>query len=168
MILQFFEIILALSLFFMIVPYKRRNFWNWMLLLSIISSIIFFFYGLSLESKLFYDFKWISYPKIRADFILGGSQQIISMIGYLLPILFWVLWLNVNSTEDGKLITGIIFVLQLVALIILFSAQNFVQLMLGSSCVSILGFCLVSDSEAKKRFVFYSYIAEINQHLQKT
>ena len=161
MLLEFFEIILALSLFFMAVPYKRRNFWNWLLLLSIAGSIIFFFYGFSLDNNQLYNFRWISYPKIRADFTLGGSQQIICMISYLLPILFWVLWLNTNWMEDGKLITGIIFALQLLALIILFSAQNFIQLMLGSSCVSILGFCLIGDSEVKKRFVFYSYIAEI-------
>ena len=164
MILQFLSAILVLSIIFKLVPYRRRNFWNWLLLLSVFALIVYVFPDISVLKNQVSGFKWMAYPSLYTDFILGGSEHIISAIICLLPILLVILYLNAMPiySDEHPLSAGCIVLYQFCALVILISAQNFIQLMVGAGCISILGFYLISDSDVKKHYIFYSYIAEMS------
>lgn len=65
------------------------------------------------------------------------------------------------SLEAHKLrLNGLIF-LNLAGLILLICSQNFIQLLVGACVIDVLGFYLINDMTAKKKYIFYNMIADL-------
>ncbi|MBE6452855.1 MAG: hypothetical protein E7012_05145 [Alphaproteobacteria bacterium] len=163
MVLQFFLSLLTVAGIFMVVPYKRRIVWLWLLFTITVCLSVWYLYDMANVARQIIEYKWISYPHLRADFIIGGDSPILSSIFNMIPILFLFLWMNLTFfPKDTSLSASNITLLLLATFIYTLSSQDNIQLMVGSCCFSILGFYLINDSNLKKHFILYSYTAEIS------
>ena len=162
MVLQLFWGILIAVAAFLIVNRKRRRLWP-VLMLGILAGMgILFFEHYRLLSDKAISYQWLSYQELQAKFIITSNILLSSSLKVLLPLLAAMLYLNIiDKREDYPLNTGNIMLLCLASFILMSSSQDFIQLMVGSCCFSILGFCLINENTAKNKFIFYSFVAEM-------
>lgn len=162
MISQLFLGIIAIVFLFMLVSRKRRKIWPLLSLAGVAALSFLFFSQTSLLPDLPLSYQWLAYKSFKARFIIASTPQLADDLRFLLPLLLGLLYLNlVYHREEHPLTAGNIMLLLLAAFIFMSSAQDFMQLMAGSCCFSILGFYLINDIEAKNKFIFYNFTAEM-------
>ena len=162
MILQLFLGILIAVAAFLLVNRKRRRIWPLLMLGILVFLGIFFFEHYRLLSDKSMTYQWLSYQELQAKFIITSDILLGKSLSILLPLTLVMLYLNlIDKREEYQLNTGNIMLLCLASFIMLFSSQDFIQLMAGSCCFSILGFYLINENSAKNKFIFYNFVAEM-------
>ncbi len=162
MVLQLFLGILAVVAAFLAVSRKRRRLWPLLMLGLLILLGVLFFEHFRLLSDRTIAYHWLAYKGLDAQFIITSSVPLTAALHMLLPMSGALLYLNiVNRREEYPLTAGNIMLLSLAAFIFMISSRDFMQLMAGSCCFSILGFYLINDTAAKNRFIFYNFTAEM-------
>ena len=63
--------------------------------------------------------------------------------------------------EDYSLFINNLILLNFASLIFLLASQDFIQLLIGCSCFSIIGFYMINQADVKIKFIFYNFFAEI-------
>ena len=162
MVLQLFLGILIIVGAFLLVNRKRRRIWP-LLMLGILAFLgILFFEHYDLISDKSMTYQWLSYQELQAKFIITSDILLGKSLSILLPLTLIMLYLNlIDKREEYQLNTGNIMLLCLASFIMLFSSQDFIQLMVGSCSFSILGFYLINENSAKNKFIFYNFLAEM-------
>ena len=162
MVLQLFLGILIAVGAFLIVNRKRRRFWPMLMLGILIFLGILFFEHYRIFPNKTLAYQWLSYQDLQAKFIIASDILLGNSLRILLPLMVATLYLNlIDKREEYSLHTGNIMLLCLSSFILMFSSQDFIQLLAGSCCFSILGFYLINDNTAKNKFIFYSFMAEM-------
>ena len=163
MVLQLFlGILIAAMVFLLVNRNKRRRLWPILMLgLLVVLSVLFFEHYRLLSDKTM-AYQWLSYEELQARFIITSDVLLGKALQILLPLTMAMLYLNlISKREEYPLNAGNIMLLCLAAFILMFSSQDFIQLMAGSCCFSILGFYLINENTAKNKFIFYNFIAEM-------
>lgn len=162
MVLQLFWGILFIGALFLGVSRKRRRIWS-LLMLGLFGVLAVLFWAqIPLPVDFPQSYRWLSYKGFSASFVIGSSPILLNNLNFLLPVWLASLYLNlVYSKEEHPLTAGNISMLMLAAFIFMASSQDFMQLMAGSCCFSILGFYLINDNEARNKFIFYNFTAEM-------
>ena len=162
MVLQLFLGILAVVAFFLLVSRKRRRIWPLLMLSLLVVLGVLFFEHLRVVSGRTIAYQWLAYDGVDAQFIITSGSALNSALRLLLPLLAAFLWLNIVSRrEDSPLAAGNIMLLSLASFIFMISSRDFMQLMAGSCCFSILGFYLINNTAVKNKFIFYNFAAEM-------
>ncbi len=162
MVLQLFLGILIAVAVFLSVNRKRRKIWP-LLMLGILVFLEFVFIE---HYRLFSDrsvaYQWLSYQELQAKFIITSNILLGQSLSILLPLTIVMHYLNlIDKREEYPLNVGNIMLLCLASFILMLSSQDFIQLMVGSCCFSILGFYLINEATAKNKFIFYNFVAEM-------
>ncbi len=162
MVLQLFWGILLIGALFLCVSRKRRRIWP-LLMLGLFGALAFLFWAqIPLLADFPQTYRWLSYKGFSASFIIAPSPILLQSLNFLLPVWLALLYLNlVYAKEEHPLTAGNISMLMLAAFMLMISAQDFMQLMAGSCCFSILCFYLINDNEARNKFIFYNFTAEM-------
>ena len=163
MVLQLFWGILFIGALFLGVSRKRRRIWS-LLMLGLFGVLAVLFWAqIPLPVDFPQSYRWLSYKGFSASFVIGSSPILLNNLNFLLPVWLASLYLNlVYSKEEHPLTAGNISMLMLAAFIFMASSQDFMQLMAGSCCFSILGFYLINDNEARNKTFIIQIIPYIN------
>lgn len=162
MISQLFLGIMAIVFLSMLVSRKRRRIWPLLLLVGTTALSCLFYNRINLLPDALLSYQWQAYTSLKAKFVIVATPQLIRNLQFLLPMLLGLLYLNlVYPREEHPLTAGNIMLLLLAAFVFMYSSQDFMQLMSGSCCFSILSFYLINDIEAKNKFIFYNFTAEM-------
>lgn len=163
MILQLFLGLVSIALlFFLIGQEKRRRIWSVLLFGAVLALLYAFFEKINAIGISNVMYSWIPHHTLQANlsFVTAGkASACVSMMSLCLAAM---IYLNiVYRREEYSLYINNFILLNFAALIILLASQDFIQLMIGSCCFSIIGFYLINDVEAKTRFIFYNFLAEL-------
>lgn len=162
MTLQLFVGLLALVTIFLPITRRQKRFWPLLLLLG----VSFLTYALADNFQFikshYNSFNWLSYQNLKIKFTISSSSQLLHCLYYLLAMLIPFLLLNIlNKQDNTPLNSGKLMILYIVSFILMFSATNYIQLMVGSCCFSIFGFYMINDNTIKSKFLFFNFAAEI-------
>ena len=163
MILQLFLSLVVMALFaFIVAPGQGRRAWS--AIMFVICAVLMYHLWSAFQqhdtSQFVYP--WIPYPALQANFNLSANLKLEQMLLPLLGTALLLIYLNcIYKPEEHKLRLNGLVLLSGAAVIVLASSRDFIQLMSGSCCFTILGFYLIDNIEAKKKFIFYNFIAEM-------
>ena len=162
MTLQLFVGLLALTAIFLPITRRQKRFWPTLLLLGVS------FFALALADDFqfiksnYNSFNWLSYQNLKIKFAISSSTQLLHCLYYLLAMLIPLLFLNIlNKQDNAPLTSGKLMILYIISFILMFSANNYIQLMVGSCCFSIFSFYLINDNTVKSKFLLFNFAAEI-------
>lgn len=163
MILQLFlGLVLIALLFFIIGQEKRRRVWSVLLFGAVLGLLYAFFEQINAIgiSNVMYD--WIPHHTLHANLSFAAAGQTSACLRVMSLCLAALVYLNIiYRREEYSLYINNFILLNFAALIILLSARDLLQLMIGSCCFTIIGFYLINDVAAKTKFIFYNFLAEL-------
>lgn len=130
-----------------------------------ITSVIFFFLCRSYlfaETESF-SFEWLKYMSLKVDVDLSSN---ITNYTQILPVfllsLISMLIAVFNSEEVKKQSFCSLVALNLCAVSGAICAVNILQLLVCISLITILGYCIIDDMDARKKYAFYNLLADLS------
>ena len=161
MTLQLFVGLLAIVTIFLPITRRQKRFWPILLLLGVSFLTCAFTDNFQFIKSHYDSFDWLSYQNLKIKFTISSSSQLLRCLYYLLAMLIPFLLLNVlNKQDNAPLNAGKLMILYIVSFILMFSATNYIQLMVGSCCFSIFGFYMINNNTIKSKFLFFNFAAE--------
>lgn len=162
MILQLFLGLISIALlFFFIGQEKRRRIWSVLLFGAVLALLYAFFAQIDAIGINNMMYSWIPHHTLQANLSFVTAGQAAACVRIMSLCLAALIYLNIiYRREEFSLYVNNLILLNFAALIILLASQDFIQLMIGSCCFSIIGFYLINDVEAKTKFIFYNFLAE--------
>lgn len=163
MILQLFLGLISVALLFFFIGHeKRRRIWSILLFGAVLVLLYAFFNKFDALGISNVMYSWIPHHTLQANFSFATAVKTSAFVSVMSICLAALVYLNiVYRREEYSLYVNNLLLLNFAALIILLASQDFIQLMIGSCCFSIVGFYLINDIEAKTRFIFYNFLAEL-------
>ena len=158
----FFSLIAIALLALLVVQGRRRRIWSFLLLAA--CGFLMYELLLSFREDAFSSFvyQWGGFQNLQFSLHLSGTPEIDKILLSLLGSAVGLVYLNsVYWGENHKLTVNTAVLLNVAAFILLLCSKDFVQLMVGSSCLAILGFYLIPDMESKRKFIFYGFLSEM-------
>lgn len=134
------------------------------LLLAILSCCLFVSMLTHLQLKEFSNdiFPWIQDKNLHINVSLSSSKMTFSNILPLTLIAILTMFSNsFYNSENTKLRINSLLSLNLAAFILLICAGDFIQLIVSSSIITVLGFYIINKFEAKKKYIFYNLLADM-------
>ena len=163
MILQLFLGLVTISLlFFMVRQERRRRVWSVFLFCAVLALLYAFFEQINAIGINNVIYSWIPHQTLQANisFSAGGSMApCIRILGLCMVVLIYLNTLY--RREEYSLYINNFLLLNFAVLLILLASQDFIQLMIGSSGFLIIGFYLINNTEARTKFIFYGFLAEL-------
>lgn len=107
-------------------------------------------------------FPWIQDKNLHINVNLSSTK--VNFANMLPPMLIAILTMFSNSfynSENTKLRINSLLSLNLAAFILLICAGDFIQLIVSSSIITVLGFYIINNFEAKKKYIFYNLLADM-------
>lgn len=134
-----------------------------LLLLSLLTFVTLHLYQswqLNLHDN--FTYHWITSRYNKVDINLFSTTANYSFIFPFFIISALMILHNIfYSLEANKLCLNGLILLNLAGLILLICSQNFIQLLVGACVIDVLGFYLINDMSAKKKYIFYNMIADL-------
>ncbi len=163
MILQIFVGLLAMATISMFVTQgRRKRIWSVFLLLGLAIISYFFVINLNASSQTAFIYQWLPYNMIKADFNISASQNIQHMLKPLILMLSGLVYLTtIYKGEQHSLHFNTLLILNFIALILLLSSHDFLQLMFASCMFSIIGFYMPDVMTPKKNIFIFNFLAEM-------
>lgn len=134
-----------------------------LLLLSLLAFVTLHLYQ-SWQLNLYdsFTYHWITSRYNKVDINLFSTTTNYSFIFPFFIISGLMILHNIfYSLEAHKLRLNGLILLNLAGLILLICSQNFIQLLVGACVIDVLGFYLINDMAAKKKYIFYNMIADL-------
>ena len=162
MILQIFIGLLILSgVSLLVTQGRRKRIWSILLLCCLVTLSYFFVINLDVSNQGSFIYQWLPYNMIKADFSISDSQNIQHMLKPLILILSGLVYLNtIFKGEQHSLHFNTLLILNFMALILLLSSHDFLQLMFASCMFSIIGFYMPDQMAPKKDIFIFNFLAE--------
>ena len=163
MILQIFIGLLAMATISMFVTQgRRKRIWSVFLLFGLAVISYFFVINLNANSQTAFIYQWLPYNMIKADFNISASQNIQHMLKPLILMLSGLVYLStISKGEQHSLHFNTLLILNFVALILLLSSHDFLQLMFASCMFSVIGFYMSDLMAPKKNIFIFNFLAEM-------
>lgn len=107
-------------------------------------------------------YQWIPYEDLRANLNLSSAKMVYIFFMPILGITIFLMFINLVAVQK-KIATSlnVMWFFNLAAFIVLLCSDDFIQLMVGGSAISVIAFYQINDTEAKKKFVFYNLLADM-------
>lgn len=131
----------------------------------VVASVIFFLWNkdyLSNASEPF-AFEWLKYMSLQVDvdFSSNARNYVWILPIYLLSLIAMLIAVF-NSEETRKQRFCCLVVLNLCAVCGAICAENILQLLICSCLMTVLGFCIIDDMDARKKYAFYNLLADMS------
>lgn len=162
MVLHLFVSLTVLAALAQALKVRRVKVWELLLFLAC-AYISYQFYDLSSgKVSAAYLMEWLPYKGFKANLNLSSSPQLVQILLPLLGMMLFFLYQNLVYNKDSASQNYIAMVmLSISAFIILFNSRDFVQLLSGSCCFTLLSFYLVNQAEAREKSLYYYFFAEM-------
>ncbi len=162
MILQIFIGLLAMSgVSLLITQGRRKRIWSILLLCCLAVLSYFFVINLNVHTQESFIYQWLPYNMIKADFSISASQNIQHMLKPLILMLFGLVYLNtIFKGEQYSFHFNTLLILNFMALILLLSSYDFLQLMFASCMFSVIGFYMPDQPSPKRDIFIFNFLAE--------
>lgn len=128
-----------------------------------ITGLIFFYFfqNWQVGTTENFSYHWLRYQILHIDINLSSDAKNYAQI---FPV-FLISWITIlvavfNSDETKKMHLSGMILLNLAAFILLLCSNNLIQLLISSCMVSVIGFYIINDVEARRKYVFYNLIAD--------
>ena len=162
MILQIFIGLLAMSgVSLLVTQGRRKRIWSILLLCCLAVLSYFFVINLNVHTQESFIYQWLPYNMIKADFSISASQNIQHMLKPLILMLFGLVYLNtIFKGEQYSFHFNTLLILNFMALILLLSSYDFLQLMFASCMFSVIGFYMPDQPSPKRDIFIFNFLAE--------
>lgn len=133
-------------------------------LLFIITAILFinFYENWHLGTSSKYIYHWVQSKYLNVNFNLSSNY---SNYAYVFPFFLISLVSIINNTfynvETQRLKLNGFVIINLCCLISLACSENLVQLLASSCVIEILGFYIINDIDARKKYIYYNLLSDI-------
>lgn len=162
MIINTFLVLLLLGSFAGLFPHIRFNkaaaFVVW-----VITGLVFFYFfqNWQVGTTENFSYHWLRYQALHIDINLSSNANNYAQI---FPV-FLISWVGMlvavfNSDETKKMHLSGMILLNLAAFIFLLCSDNLIQLLISSCMVGVIGFYIINEVEARRKYVFYNLIAD--------
>lgn len=164
MILKLFSGLLLLSLLsVVIIQGQHRRVWSIILLLAGSWLMYDLFAAFSNRETSRFIYQWLSYQGLQASLNLSSFPQMEKLLLPFMGTSLFLIYMNsIYRPETHRLGINSVILLNLAAFILLASASDFIQLLVGSCFFTVLGYYLVTDMKAKTLFIFYNFLADMS------
>ncbi len=163
MIIKLFIFLLALS-FLALAFAPKRGLRLWSSLFALAAVILAVWVAGNQTSGIFasYVHPWLSYGKLKISFNLTADSLGLKTLSAVLALAALLIYYNTIAAVDNfrPRLNGILL-LSVAGFMLLFSAHDFVQLMIGSCLYTVLGFYLLDVVAGKRKYLFYNFIGEM-------
>lgn len=163
MVLQLFIgliVIAAASL--LVTQGRRRRIWSVLILAGLCVVSYLFLDSLSQSPDSSFIYQWLPYESLKADFNISSSGRMQRMILPLVCLLAGLIYLNTLSVaEQHSLHFNTLMLLNFVALILLASSHDFLQLMFAGGMFSVISFYMPDLILPKKKIFIFNFLAEM-------
>ena len=130
-----------------------------------LTGVIFFFLSKNYlaGAKDVFSFDWLQYMSLQVDIDLSSNAKndaqilpvfLLSLIAMLVAVC--------NAEENRKQRFCCLLALNLCAVSGAVCAVNLMQLLVCSSLMTVLGFCIIDDMDARKKYAFYNLLADLS------
>ncbi len=121
----------------------------------------YFFQNWQVGTNTGFSYHWLRYQALHVDINLSSNSQNYAQI---FPV-FLVSWIAMliavfNPDETKKVHLSGMFLLNLAAFILLLCSDNLIQLLISSCMVGVVGYYIINEVEARRKYVFYNLIAD--------
>lgn len=162
MIINTFIVLLLLGGFSGLFPYIRFNkaasFVVW-----VITGFVFFYFFQNWQVGTVekFTFHWLKYQALHIDINLSSDANNYAQI-FPVFLISWIAMLIAvfNSDETKKMHLSGMILLNLAAFILLLCSDNLIQLLISSCMVGVIGFYIINEVEARRKYVFYNLVAD--------
>lgn len=124
--------------------------------------LVFLLENMRLGTNAEFVYLWIPYKDLQAGFNLSSNPMVYQLVFPILAVTLLLMMFNAVATKEKlSLSLDVMLFFNLSAMILLLCSQDLIQLMVGSSAVSIVAFYVINDIGAKKKFVFYNLLGDM-------
>lgn len=118
--------------------------------------------ALRLRETSVFIYEWLSYRGLQAVLNLSSNFELEQMLLPLFMVALLVVYYNsIYHPEEQRFAVCSVILLNLASFILLAESADFIQLMVGSCAFTLGGFYLINETEAKRKFIFYSFLGEM-------
>ena len=164
MIIQGFVILLLFGVLGNIfVSKKLDKFFSLMALLLSVGFLYMLVNGIQEGLNRRFMLEWLNYMSLQVNIDLSSNK---TNYIYILPMLIVsvasILIAVFNKEEERKQRFSCLCLLNLCAYISLVCSANLLQLLVSSCLMTILGFCIIDDMDARKKYAFYNLLSDLS------
>lgn len=109
-----------------------------------------------------FSFHWLEYRTLHVDISLSSSAAAYSQI-FPVFLLSWIAMFiavfNVDEANKTRFMGMVL--LNLCAFFLLICSSNLVQLLISGCLITTIGFYIINDTEARRKYVFYNLLADM-------
>lgn len=107
-------------------------------------------------------YSWLTSRYYPVDIDFPATQKIcLYFLVLLFTTLLSVIYMIGDTIEEQKVYTFALTCFSLAAFLLLICGQNTIQILVSSCFLDIIGFCLINDTPARKRYIFYNLFADM-------
>lgn len=109
-----------------------------------------------------FSFRWLEYQSLHVDISLSSSAAAYAQI-FPVFLLSWIALLVAvfNADEADKTRFMGMVLLNLCAFFLLICSDNLIQLLISSCLITTIGFYIINDTEARRKYVFYNLLVDM-------
>ena len=130
---------------------------------AVLGAILFAVYQ-AVHSQKFtdYSFKWLTskYYPVNIDFIADKINYVVITF-FIISALLNIIYMIYDINERKKVFVLSVSLLGLAFLILLICSQNTLQLLISICFIDVLGFCLINNIMARRRYIYYNLITNM-------
>ncbi|MBE6467040.1 MAG: hypothetical protein E7004_00400 [Alphaproteobacteria bacterium] len=162
MILQIFICLLMMAFCSLLITQgRRRKIWSVLLLFGLGIISYFFVISLNAQPQGSFIYQWLPYNILKADFNISDAKNIQQMLRPLIIMLLGLVYLNtISKGEQHSLHFNTLLILNFIALILMLSSHDFLQLMFAGCMFSVIGFYMPDSIAPKKNLFIFYFLAE--------
>lgn len=132
------------------------------LLIAVSALLVWFLNNWHEEQNVAFLIPWLQYKDLSVIINLSSEMQNYQLIYPLFVVSVITMLIGTfNEDETSKLKLNGTIALSLSSLFLLCCSSNLIQLIIGSSFVSICGGYLINDQEARNKYAYYNLLAEV-------
>ncbi len=163
MILQLVIGLLALAAASMLITQgRRRRIWSILILIGLCGGAWFLLSNLGNTADAGFIYQWLPYNKLKADINISSTLQLQQFFTPLIGLLAMMIYLNIISMEEQHALhLNTLLLLNFVALVLMVSSHDFLQLMFAGSVFSIISFYTPDLIAPKKKIFIFNFLAEM-------
>ena len=167
MIINVFLCLLSLGL--LSILYQRIQFQKTLALLFAILFVFIFGYYFHYWQMSYSDtnsYPWLLsyYYPISIDFF-SNSKNYQFITPFFIVAILSLLVIIQDKLERQKVYLSALTALNLAFLIMLITAQNSIQLLVGACFVDVLGFCIINNISTRRQYIFYNLLADMGLYM---
>ena len=163
MLIEVFLFLIAAGIVPVVIKGKRLSF-VYLLLLAISSLLVlYYFYQNWLQgTKDDFTYDWISSPyyPVRIH-LFSNITHYAQIFPFFLISVIMIIFNSFSKIEKRKIEQNGLICLNLATLIMLICSENTIQLLTSACVIDVLGFYIIHESSARRKYIFYNLMADM-------